>query len=80
MATTTTTSGLFALDFKDLTKGLLVAIGTSVVTIIENTIQAGSITFDWQKIGLAALAGGLAYLSKNFLTPSQTVSSSPVAK
>lgn len=75
------TSEIFSLDWRDAIKGLLVSVITSVFTIIENTIQAGSLTFNWKNIGFAALAAGMAYLSKNFLTPSVTVApTNPVAK
>ena len=67
------TSSLFSLDFKDLGKGLLVAVGGAVIAAIETSVQAGSITFSWKTIGGVALAAGLSYLAKNFFTPSQTV-------
>jgi len=67
------TSSLFSLDFKDLGKGLLVAIGGAVIAAIETSAQAGTLTFSWKTIGGAALAAGLSYLVKNFFTPAQTV-------
>ncbi len=67
------TSPLFSLDIKDIGKGLIVAIGGAVITSIENSIQAGSLTFDWKAIGSVALAAGLSYLGKNFFTPAKTV-------
>ena len=67
------TSPLFSLDFKDLGKGLLVAIGGAVVAAVQSTVQAGSFTFSWKTIASVALASGLSYLGKNFLTPSQKI-------
>jgi hypothetical protein len=67
------TSSLFSLDFKDLGKGLLVAVGGAAIAAIETSIQAGSLTFDWKAIGDVALAAGLSYLVKNLFTPAQTV-------
>jgi hypothetical protein len=67
------TSSLFSLDFKDLGKGLLVAIGGAVIAAIETSVSAGSLTFNWKAIGGVALAAGLSYLAKNFFTPAQTV-------
>jgi hypothetical protein len=67
------TSSLFSLDFTDLGKGLLVAIGGSVVAAIETSVQAGVVTFNWQAIGSVALAAGLSYLGKNFFTTAKTV-------
>ena len=67
------TSSLFSLDFKDLGKGLLVAVGGAVIAAIENSLQAGSLSFNWKAIGSVALAAGLSYLAKNFFTPAKTV-------
>jgi hypothetical protein len=67
------TSSLFSLNFKDLGKGLLVAVGGAVIAAIETSVQAGSLTFNWKTIGGVALAAGLSYLGKNFFTPAQTV-------
>jgi hypothetical protein len=67
------TSLLFTLDFKDLGKGLLVAIGGAVISAIETSVQAGSLTFNWKTIAGVALASGLSYLAKNFFTPAQTI-------
>ena len=67
------TSSLFTLDFKDLGKGLLVAVGGAVIAAVETSIQAGSLTLSWKTIGGVALAAGLSYLGKNFFTPAQLV-------
>ena len=62
------TSNLYTLDFKDLLKGLIVAIGSAVVTTIQTSLQSGSLDFNWQLIGTAALGAGIANLGKNFFT------------
>jgi len=67
------TSSLFSLDFKDLGKGILVAVGGAVIAAVESSIQAGSLIFNWKAIGGVALAAGLSYLVKNLFTPAQTV-------
>jgi len=64
------TSPLYSLDFKDLLKGLIVAIGSAVVTTIQTSLQAGSFDLNWKLIGTVALGAGIAYLGKNFFTPS----------
>jgi hypothetical protein len=63
-------STLFTLDNKDFIKGLLVAVLSSVITILYNTIQTGSLTFDWKAIGTMALTSALGYILKNLLTNS----------
>lgn len=62
-------SPLFSLNKHDLFKGILLAILTPAVFIIEQTINAGSLTFDWKTIGMASAAGFVGYIIKNFLTP-----------
>jgi hypothetical protein len=62
------TSDLFSLDLKDIGKGLIVAVGSAVITTIQTSLQAGSLNFNWQLLGTVALGAGLAYLSKNFFT------------
>jgi hypothetical protein len=74
---TTTTSGQFSLNTNDLLKGLLLAVLTPVVTIVIDTLNQGSLTFDWKHIGVTALSALLAYLIKNFLAPAQIVLHSP---
>jgi hypothetical protein len=64
-------STLLKLNVQDLVKGLIVTSLTSVLTIVYNTVSAGSLTFDWKAIGLTALTSGLAYLMKNLLTNSE---------
>lgn len=62
-------SPLFSLNLKDVLKGLLMAILTPAIVVIEQSVNAGSLHFDWNSITLASIGGGLAYLLKNFLTP-----------
>lgn len=64
------TSNLFSLNWADFAKGLLMAVLTPVVVVIQQSLDAGILTFDWKSIGIGALAGGLAYLVKNFFTSS----------
>ena len=64
-------SSFLNIDLKDLGKGLIVAVLTSVLTIVYNTVEAGSLTFDWKLIATTAITTGLGYLLKNLLTNSQ---------
>jgi hypothetical protein len=67
------TSNQFSLNLQDAAKGLIIAVGSAVITIIENTLSSGSLTFNWKQIGLSALAAAVAYLGKNFFTSSKIV-------
>jgi hypothetical protein len=62
-------SKLFSVNMKDFLKGLLMSVLTPVIVIIEQSVSAGSLTFDWKVITLAAIGGFLAYMTKNFFTP-----------
>jgi hypothetical protein len=73
MPTVVTTSKKFTINLRDASKGLLVAVLSPVFTIALNSLNAGSLTFDWKAIGTTALAAGLGYLMKNYFTPSATV-------
>ncbi len=59
-----------SLDIKDLSKGLVMAVLSSVLTIIYSTVNVGSLSFDWQSIGMAAITSAIAYLMKNLFTNS----------
>lgn len=65
-------SSFFTLNWKDLVKGFVMAILTALITGIYQALQSpGGIQFTWlffQPIVYTAIAGGLAYLIKNWLT------------
>lgn len=63
-------STFLTLNTKDFIKGLLVAVLSAVVTIVYNTIQTGSLEFDWKAIGVTALTSAIAYIMKNLFTNS----------
>ena len=56
------------LKSRDFWQGALMAVGTSVVVVIQTSLSAGVITFKWQEIGMAAVAAFCTYISKNLLT------------
>lgn len=65
------TSKKWSLNWVDLVKGGIVAILTPCVVIIQASLDAGIWTFNWKQIGMAAIGGFIAYLTKNFLSDSQ---------
>jgi len=73
MSNTVTTSKQFTINFRDILKGLSVAVILPVLNVIYQSIEAGSFEFDWKRIGLLAAGGLIAYLIKNFLTPAEIV-------
>ena len=52
----------------DWWRGLIIAIATTPLTIIYQSISAGTLTFDWKAIVTTGIAGGIAYLLKNLGT------------
>ena len=59
------------IDLNDFAKGLLLAILSSVLTIVYTTIQTGSLLIDWKLVGTTALTSAIGYLIKNLFTNSQ---------
>lgn len=67
------TSKFLSLNLADVLKGLVVAILTPAIVIIQQSLESGVLTFEWKSIVTASIGGGLAYLLKNFLTPQKEV-------
>lgn len=67
------TSKFLSLNLADILKGLVIAILTPAIVIVQQSLEAGVLTFEWKSILTASIGGGLAYLLKNFLTPQKEV-------
>lgn len=67
----TITSSFLKLNWNDLTKGLVLAALSAPLTIIVDTLNAGSLTFDWKHIGIIAVTGAASYLLNNLLKGAQ---------
>ncbi len=61
---------LGTIKLSDWWRGLIVAVATAPLTIIYQSVSAGTLIFDWKAIVTTALAGGIAYLMKNLATGS----------
>jgi hypothetical protein len=46
------------------------AVLSTVITVVYQTVEAGSLVFDWKAIGTMALTTALAYIMKNLFTNS----------
>ena len=66
MSTTVTSSKMFRLNLNDWWRGLIMAILTPMFAIIVDSLNRGELNFNWKLIGIAAISGALAYLTKNF--------------
>ena len=58
----TSSSSRWKLNTRDLIQGLLMAIITPVIVVIQQSLDLGILTFDVKAIGMAAVAGALAYI------------------
>jgi hypothetical protein len=58
------------LNSTDFLKGLIMAVLSSVITVVYQTVELGSLVFDWKAIGTMALTTALAYIMKNLFTNS----------
>lgn len=61
-------SKFLSLGWRDFLRGLLMAVLTPVFVIIQQSLDAGILTFNWTSIAMAAVAGALAYITKNVFT------------
>lgn len=65
-------SEFFSLNWRDLGKGLIVAVITAVLTYAWAAIEAGGLTsIDWQVVGSTAIISAIGYLMKNLVTNSE---------
>lgn len=58
----------FSLQTRDWLKGLAVSVGTAVLMIVQQSLDADTLTFNWKAIGMAAVGAAITYLGKNFFT------------
>lgn len=61
-------STFLKLKSRDFWQGALMAVGTSVAVVIQNSLSAGTLTFNFKEIGMAAVAAFGTYIAKNLLT------------
>ena len=61
-------SNFLSLGAKDILRGLLIAILTPILVLIQQSIEAGNLVFEWKSLLISGVGGGLAYLIKNFFT------------
>jgi hypothetical protein len=60
-------SNLFRLGWKDIINGLIMFVGTAVLSNILYVLQSGEL-LDWKKAGTIAITAAIIYLLKNVFT------------
>lgn len=68
-----TTSKIFTINRLDILKALIMAILTPALVIIQSSLDAGKLNFNWKAIGMAAVAGGGSYILKNFFSQTKVI-------
>jgi hypothetical protein len=63
----------FTLAWRDIARGLIMAVLTPALFIIQQSIDAGIWVFDWHTIAMASVGGGVGYLIKNLLEPTKVI-------
>lgn len=71
---------MFKLHLRDFLKGAVMAILVPVLYIIQSSVEAGNLVFNWKQIGIAAVSGLVAYLIKNLFTDDVKVAKNILAK
>lgn len=65
------------LKTQDYIKGFVVAVLTTVLFTVQDIadliLNNPDVTFEWKKILMAAISGGVGYLIKNFFTNGNSV-------
>ena len=61
-------SKFLSLGFRDLLRGFVMAVLTPIFVIVQQSLDAGILTFNWRSIAMAGVAGALAYITKNVFT------------
>lgn len=75
---TEVTSKRFALNVKDFLRGMLIAMGTSALVVVQSAVDAGSLaTVNYKVVIWAGIGGGVTYLLKNYFQPAQVKQTIP---
>lgn len=70
----------YTLKTRDFLKGALMAVLVPAIYIIQTSLEAGVLTFNWKQIAIASVSGLLAYLIKNFFTDDIAVAKNIIAQ
>lgn len=56
----------FTLQASDFVRGAALAVGTAVLTVVQQSLERGELKFNWSLIGTTAISAFVAYLVKNY--------------
>lgn len=66
-------SNFLSLGARDFLRGLAIAILTPIIVIVQQSLDAGILVFNWKILLVSGIAGGLAYLLKNVFTKPDSI-------
>jgi len=70
---TVVSSAKWSVDLRDLAKGLILAVIVPVITVILQSVEAGSFKLDWQAIGTTALSALSGYILYKLPQPAKEI-------
>lgn len=77
MANNVIVSAKYSLNKHDLLKGLVIAVFTPILPILQQWIAKGFEGINWVLVGSVAAGAALTYLTKNFFTDSAVIIKQP---
>lgn len=63
-------SGLWSLTLTDFWKGFILVCIVAALTVIQNSVSAGTLHVDWNLLATTTITAAIAYLLKNLGTGS----------
>lgn len=75
--TTVQTNKQFTINYRDVLRGVVVAVLTAALTALLDGLQVNGLNLDWKSIGIIGLTAGVSYLVKNVFTPTEIVVVNP---
>lgn len=76
-----TVSKKYTLQLSDFWKGAALAVGTAILTVVQQSFEAGSLKLNWSLMGSIAIGAFISYLVKNgLIEPAKTTITTTNAK
>lgn len=70
----------FTLQVPDFVRGAILSALTAGLTIVQTSLAAGELSFNWTAIGMASISAFIAYLMKNYFEPAKVIVSANTNK
>lgn len=63
----------FTLQVPDFVRGAILSALTAGLTIVQQSLEAGQLKFNWTVIATASVSAFVAYLMKNYFEPAKVI-------